>query len=82
MKKTCSKCNIDKSISEFNKVKTGKYGVRGDCRECYKKYMKKHYLKQYQNNKKYKEEKKEYYNNNKQNYKNRYEIYRIMRKNN
>jgi hypothetical protein len=42
MKKTCSKCKIEKSISEFNKVNNGKYGVRGDCTLCYRKVIKIH----------------------------------------
>ena len=34
MKKTCSKCGVEKAVSEFHKCKTGKYGVRGNCKEC------------------------------------------------
>lgn len=34
--KVCSKCSIEKDISEFNKCKDGKYGVRGDCILCHK----------------------------------------------
>lgn len=35
MNKICSKCSIDKSISEFNHRKGyAKYGVDGVCREC------------------------------------------------
>lgn len=36
MTKTCTKCRINKSIEDFNIVKHGKYGVRGECRECQK----------------------------------------------
>jgi hypothetical protein len=32
--KVCSKCGIEKEISEFNKGKFGKYGVTGGCSEC------------------------------------------------
>jgi hypothetical protein len=32
--KVCSKCKVEKDISEFGKCKEGKYGVRGDCKVC------------------------------------------------
>ncbi len=35
--KICSKCLEEKEIDLFNKAKTGKYGVRGDCKLCQKK---------------------------------------------
>lgn len=35
--KTCSKCLEQKEIFLFNKAKTGKYGVRGDCKSCQSK---------------------------------------------
>lgn len=38
--KTCSKCDIEKELSEFNKQAAGKYGVRSYCRECQKKMTK------------------------------------------
>ena len=94
--KTCTKCNIIKKVSEFNKDKKCRFGVRGDCNICTKKYMKQHYIKKYQNNNEYKkklskyykknkeelkEYGKEYYNNNKKYHKDRYQIYKIMRKN-
>lgn len=34
--KICSKCGIEKELVEFQKEKNGKYGVRGDCKECNK----------------------------------------------
>ena len=37
MKKVCSKCGAEKDLAEFNKQKTGKCGVRADCRECQNK---------------------------------------------
>lgn len=37
MTKTCSKCNVEKDLSEYNKHKTCKYGVFSFCRECDKK---------------------------------------------
>lgn len=36
MKKICSKCNILKDLNEYYKAKTGKDGLRSDCKECYK----------------------------------------------
>lgn len=33
--KTCSRCGETKLISRFDKDKTGKYGVRGYCKDCY-----------------------------------------------
>jgi hypothetical protein len=36
MEKKCSKCDIVKSITDFNKQKIGKDGVRSYCRECQK----------------------------------------------
>jgi hypothetical protein len=38
--KTCTKCNIEKPLSEFRKAKNGKYGVRADCKLCVKAYKK------------------------------------------
>src|ERR1700744_3156246 len=34
--KTCSVCDIEKSISEFNKSRNHKDGVRPNCRQCSK----------------------------------------------
>ena len=48
--KQCSKCGEIKHISRFYKVKNGKYGVEGACKECRKIH-----------NKKYREEHKDYY---------------------
>ena len=33
--KTCSRCGKTKLISRFDKEKTGRYGVRGYCKNCY-----------------------------------------------
>lgn len=35
--KTCSRCGETKLISRFDKEKKGKYGVKGRCKECFKK---------------------------------------------
>lgn len=37
MTKVCSVCGIEKDLSEFNKQKAGKHGVRANCRECQNK---------------------------------------------
>ena len=63
MKKTCSKCGVEKAVSEFHKCKTGKYGVRGDCKECNIKRVMKY---NGNNTEKHKEYKKRYYQNNKE----------------
>ena len=34
MMKKCSKCGEMKLLDEFHKQKGGKYGVRGECKEC------------------------------------------------
>lgn len=34
MLKICTKCGVEKELSEFHKAPTGKYGVRADCRQC------------------------------------------------
>jgi len=34
LNKICSKCGVEKDLSEFAKAKTGKFGIRGDCKEC------------------------------------------------
>lgn len=38
--KICTKCKKEKPLSEFNKQKGGKYGVRGQCKKCFHKYVK------------------------------------------
>ncbi len=35
--KRCTKCGIEKPLAEFNKVKHGTLGVRGDCKSCHNK---------------------------------------------
>ena len=41
--KTCTKCSTDKPISDFNKVKNGRYGVKAICRECEKQLSSAYY---------------------------------------
>lgn len=33
--KVCSKCGVEKPLSDFGKSPRGKYGVRGDCKACH-----------------------------------------------
>lgn len=42
--KTCTKCNLEKTLEEFHVAKTGKLGRRGDCKKCVRSRMKKNYL--------------------------------------
>lgn len=34
--KTCSQCNIEKPLTDFNKASKGRFKVRADCRACQK----------------------------------------------
>ena len=36
MEKKCNKCSVFKDVSEFNKAKENKDGLRGECRICRK----------------------------------------------
>ena len=42
--KTCNKCRECKSISEFNKKDSGKFGVRSECKKCQSENSSKRYL--------------------------------------
>ena len=42
MKKYCSKCKKEKSLSEFSINRTKKDGLQGECKKCRKKYDKKY----------------------------------------
>lgn len=43
--KTCSKCNVEKSLSEFNRKKAAKDGRRAHCRDCQRLSGKTYYTK-------------------------------------
>jgi len=58
--KTCNKCEIEKSISEYYKRKTGKYGVRSWCKICEKEYQMKNKERSKKYNIKYNEKNKEH----------------------
>jgi len=61
--KKCSKCNIARALSEFDKDKSKKDGYRPDCKICRSKEK----AQYYENNKdKVLESQKEYYENNRQ----------------
>ena len=64
--KKCKKCGTEKELTEFNKRKKSKDGLRGECKSCWKEYQKEHYL---DNKEKIKEIKKQYYLDNKENIK-------------
>ena len=56
--KICTKCNIDKTLDNFNKHSIKKDGLRAHCKECQKKISESEYKK---NKDKIKERKKKYY---------------------
>ena len=41
--KRCSKCKEVKAVSEFNKNKANKDGLRGECKSCQSIVNKQHY---------------------------------------
>jgi len=41
--KTCVKCKVEKEETQFPKAKDNRDGLRGDCRECNKKYLDTYY---------------------------------------
>lgn len=43
--KICFHCHEDKPFSEYNKCKSGKYGLHGHCRSCQQKIKKAWYIK-------------------------------------
>lgn len=42
--KTCSKCNIEKSLNDFHKKKTTKDGRYSHCKKCQNNYGRLHYV--------------------------------------
>lgn len=72
--KKCNKCNIEKELIEFSKDSKGKYGVKGQCKQCIKEYDKEKnirnksiYQQYYLDNKeKINNYSQEYYNNNRE----------------
>ena len=82
--KRCSKCGIEKGLSEFAKDNSRKDGYRSQCKACIKEYndankeKTKEYIKEY--HKANKEKKREYYEVNKERIKEREKIYREANK--
>ncbi|MDD4242711.1 MAG: hypothetical protein PHG08_00220 [Bacilli bacterium] len=78
MMKKCSKCGVEKELTEFSKNQYTKDGFKPHCILCIKRYKKEYYKtnkesiieqqkEYYKNNKEYKKEyKKEYYKTNKE----------------
>jgi transcription elongation factor Elf1 len=61
--KVCVKCGIEKTIDCFLKKKSGKFGVRADCKMCFAEYSKNYY----NTNRDVKREQfKQYYENNRE----------------
>ena len=49
--KTCSKCKIEKELSDFYKKKASKDGFRSECKECNNLYSRKYKRNYYHKNK-------------------------------
>jgi hypothetical protein len=68
--KRCTKCNIEKELTEFYKHKDGKDGFHTQCKSCAKEYIKqnKEKVKEYyqQNKERIKEYKKKWHQQNKE----------------
>lgn len=64
--KICSTCNINKPVSEFNKHKSSKDGLRSYCSPCQSNYRKKYHANT-DNKEKSHIQSKEYFKNNKRN---------------
>jgi len=60
--KVCSKCSLEKNLSEFYKRKDNKDGYRTDCKKCFNKNV---LIYKEKNQKKLKERKQVYYQKNK-----------------
>ena len=73
MRKTCSKCEITKELTEFNKRKDAKEGYRSYCRECEKEW---HKLYRENNREKIAKSKKLYRENNREKIAKRNKLYR------
>jgi len=52
--KSCSVCQKNKPICEFSKSRTGRFGVRGDCKVCQRVKTKAHHHFKYHNDPSYK----------------------------
>ena len=75
MSKLCYKCNTERSIDQYGKLKSSPDGLRYDCKICRKQYRE-------QNKESITLKMKEYYNNNKSNLLVKNKEYRLINKNN
>jgi hypothetical protein len=89
-KKVCSKCGVEKSLSEYQKNKYSKTGYRSECSECSKEKRKKIpkdkiilYNKKFRelNREKLNKKQKDYYKNNIEKERERRKKYRVSNKN-
>lgn len=81
MTKTCTKCGVEKDLSEFSKDAHGKYGVKSRCKQCIKEYDRVHSKIYYKQNKdKIKSYQKEYQQKNSDKIKKYLKEYRIKNK--
>jgi hypothetical protein len=71
--KICTKCKVEKELSEYYKQKTGKYGFTSKCIKCHKKYNK-------ENKEKISNQTKQYREQNKEKISNQRKIYREQNK--
>jgi len=71
--KKCTKCKVDKEITEFSKDKQKKDGISLSCKLCSKEYHKEYHK---ENKNKIIEQKKEYYKKNKDKINKRHKEYR------
>ena len=62
-KKVCENCGVEKSVSEYHKDKTCRFGVGPTCKECRKEYRRDHYI---QNREKTMKQTLEYERNNRE----------------
>ena len=72
--KVCSKCRVEKSLSEFTKNKWQKDGFSHYCKDCKREVKRKDYLK---NRDSYRKNQAEYYENNKDEIKEKVSAWRV-----
>jgi hypothetical protein len=53
MTKKCTGCKKQKSFQDFNKCKSGKFGLHNHCRDCQRKCKRKYYLNNLEKEKNY-----------------------------
>ena len=75
--KTCTKCGIEKEVSEYHKKSSGKYGVRSVCKECRRGYNDIIYQMEYRKLPKRKTQKRKYYINHQEDLIQQAKTYRI-----